>query len=292
MQDALTERMAEREHLLAQLEEQGYLTDPRLEEAMLAVPRHLFVPLELRAAAYEDRPLPIGFGQTVSAPHMVAMMSSALQLQEGQKVLEIGTGVGYHAAVVAKIVGPSGKVHSVEFLPELVELARRNLKSAKINVSVHEGDGALGWQKEAPFDAIYVTCAIPDVPLSLAQQLKDGGHFVAPVGVTRCQLMAGRKHDGMLELDDLGPCLFVNAQGDLGKQPSGDSRMVRLKDEDEEGDDDTDDGTDADGQGGLARPGNGPDDPSSPGRDAGAKSDRSGKSEKGKAKGKPRKKSE
>lgn len=215
MQD-VTERLEEREAMLAELEAGGYLNDPRLEEAMLSVPRHLFVPPELRAAAYEDRPLPIGFGQTVSAPHMVAMMTTALQLEEGQKVLEIGTGVGYHAAIVAKVVGDSGKVDSIEFLPELVELARKNLKAAKVKLDVHEGDGAEGWPAGAPYDAIYVTCAIPNVPPALSDQLKEGGHFVAPIGITRCQLLAGRKLDGMLELDDLGPCLFVNAQGALG----------------------------------------------------------------------------
>lgn len=202
--------------MLAELESGGYLNDPRLEEAMLSVPRHLFVPPELRAAAYEDRPLPIGFGQTVSAPHMVAMMTTALQVEEGQRVLEIGTGVGYHAAIVAKIVGESGHVDSVEFLPELVELARKNLKAAKIKVDVHEGDGADGWAAGAPYDAVYITCAIPTVPPALSDQLKEGGHFVAPVGITRCQLLAGRKLEGVLELDDLGPCLFVNAQGALG----------------------------------------------------------------------------
>ncbi|HUR61551.1 MAG TPA: protein-L-isoaspartate O-methyltransferase [Candidatus Thermoplasmatota archaeon] len=215
MQD-VTERLEEREAMLAELESGGYLNDPRLEEAMLSVPRHLFVPPELRAAAYEDRPLPIGFGQTVSAPHMVAMMTTALQLEAGQKVLEIGTGVGYHAAIVARVVGDAGHVDTVEFLPELVELARKNLKAAKVRLEVHEGDGAEGWAAGAPYDAIYVTCAIPNVPPALADQLKDGGHFVAPIGITRCQLLAGRKLDGVLELDDLGPCLFVNAQGALG----------------------------------------------------------------------------
>jgi protein-L-isoaspartate(D-aspartate) O-methyltransferase len=208
--------------MLAELESGGYLNDPRLEEAMLAVPRHLFVPKELRDAAYEDRPLPIGFGQTVSAPHMVAMMTTALQLEAGQRVLEIGTGVGYHAAVVKAIVGDSGSVDSVEFLPELVELARKNLKTAGIDVQVHEGDGARGWPENAPYDAVYVTCAIPDIPDAILDQLKDGGHFIAPIGVTRCQLLAGRKQGGELDLEDLGPCLFVNAQGALGHTGDGD----------------------------------------------------------------------
>ena len=235
MHEAPAERMKEREALLAELETGGYLTDPRLEEAMLAVPRHVFVPKELRETAYEDRPLPIGFGQTVSAPHMVAMMTSALQLKEGDKVLEVGTGVGYHAAIVKAVVGESGRVITVEYLPELVQLARKNLKTAKIKVEVHEGDGYRGWPKDAPYDAIYVTCAIPDVPDALVEQLKEGGHFVAPLGITRCQLMAGRKVEGELELEDLGPCLFVNAQGELGGGDGTDD------DEPEEKGDDTDD---------------------------------------------------
>ena len=230
--------MKEREALLAELETGGYLTDPRLEEAMLAVPRHLFVPEELRETAYEDRPLPIGFGQTVSAPHMVAMMSTALQLQDGDKVLEVGTGVGYHAAVVKALVGATGRVISVEFLPELVQLAKKNLKAAKSKVEVHEGDGFNGWADEAPYDAVYVTCAIPDVPDALVDQLKEGGHFVAPLGITRCQLMAGRKVDGELELEDLGPCLFVNAQGQLG---GGETRGEDADDDEPEEKDDGDD---------------------------------------------------
>ena len=230
MAASLTERTDEREALLAELETGGYLTDPRLEEAMLAVPRHVFVPKELRGEAYQDRPLPIGFGQTVSAPHMVAMMTNALQLENGQKVLEVGTGVGYHAAIVRMVVGDGGSVTSVEYLPELVELARRNLKEAGIDVEVVAGDGANGYAPNAPYDAVYVSCAIPTIPPALVAQLKEGGHYVAPVGVTRCQLLAGRKQHGELELDDLGPCLFVNAQGELG-----------IADDDDYDDDDPDD---------------------------------------------------
>jgi protein-L-isoaspartate(D-aspartate) O-methyltransferase len=216
MHDALSEHQEERERLVAELEQGGYLNDPNLEEAMLAVPRHVFVPPELRSEAYDDRPLPIGFGQTVSAPHMVAMMTAALQLVAGQHVLEIGSGVGYHAAVVKAVVGPDGTVDSVEFLPELVALAKKNLKAARSDVRIHEGDGVKGWEDGAPYDAVYVTCAIPEVPNALIEQLREGGHFVAPIGVTRCQLMVGRKLDGALQLEDLGPCLFVNAQGELG----------------------------------------------------------------------------
>ena len=201
--------------LIEVIRERG-VRDLDILRAFDLVPRHAFLPEAVQHRAYEDAPLPIGFGQTVSAPHMVAMMSSALQLKEGDKVLEVGTGVGYHAAVAKAAVGGKGRVTSLEFLPELVQLARKNLKSAHLKVEVHEGDGFHGWPPNAPYDAIYVTCAIPDVPDALVDQLTEGGHFVAPLGITRCQLMAGRKVDGDLDLDDLGPCLFVNAQGELG----------------------------------------------------------------------------
>lgn len=210
------ERLPEREALTAELAGQGYLNDPRLEEAMLAVPRHVFLPDDLKAEAYEDRPLPVGHGQTISAPHMVAMMTTALQLAEGHKVLEVGTGVGYHAAICKAMVGESGKVVSIEYLPELAELAQANIRRAGLDVEVYAGDGIDGWPDEAPYDAILVTCAVPRIPKSLVDQLKDGGHLIAPVGVTRCELQAGRRDGEELALDDLGACLFVNAQGRLG----------------------------------------------------------------------------
>lgn len=254
MSKAQTERLEEREALLTELESAGYLTEPRLEEAMLGVPRHLFVPQDLGEAAYHDRPLPVGFGQTVSAPHMVAMMTTALQLEPGQKVLEIGTGVGYHAAVVKYLVGEQGEVHSVEYMPELVELARQNVAAAKQDVRVHEGDGFEGYPDAAPYDAIYVTCAIPTIPDALMEQLKDGGHFVAPVGITRCQLLAGRRIGDELELDDLGPCLFVNAQGRLGQDEGGYDPLGADEFDDDDDDDDDFDDDDDDDEGGQMVP--------------------------------------
>lgn len=245
MPDAIrTERLPERESLLEQLEASGYLNDPRLEEAMLAVPRHLFLPPDLRSEAYEDKPLPVGFGQTISAPHMVAMMTTALQLEPGDHVLEVGTGVGYHAAVVKALVGPTGRVVSVEYLPELAELARQNIQAAGQDVTVIQGDGADGAPEHAPFDAIYITCAVPKLPGDLVEQLKIGGHFVAPVGVTRCQLLAGRRTEDGLELDDLGPCLFVNGQG----------RLADVGEDDWEWDGDEDDDPDDEGGGGIIAP--------------------------------------
>ncbi len=213
MQDVAEERRSERQALIAELEMANYLTDPLVEEAMLAVPRHLFVPPEVRAMAYEDRPLPLAFNQTISAPHMVAMMTCALDLKPGDKVLEIGTGAGYHAAIAKKIVGDDGLVVSIEYLPELAQLARENLKLLGIDVRVIAGDGADGCPDDAPFDAVYVTCAIPEIPDQLISQVRDGGHFVAPVGVTRCSLLAGPVHKGEFKFTDLGPCLFVNVQG-------------------------------------------------------------------------------
>lgn len=210
------ERSAERESLIADLEEGGYLNDPRLEEAMLRVPRHMFLPDDLREAAYQDRPLPVGHGQTISAPHMVAMMTTALQLVPGQRVLEVGAGMGYHAAVVKAMVGAGGHVTSIEYVEALADEARRNLAAAGFDVEVIHGDGFEGHAAGAPYDAILVTCAVPRIPDALVEQLKEGGHLVAPEGTTRCQLIAARKVDGALVRDDLGACLFVNAQGRLG----------------------------------------------------------------------------
>ena len=149
-------------------------------EAMGRVPRHLFVPLEIRPFAYEDRPLPIGFGQTISQPFIVAYMTEALQTSPDHAVLEIGTGSGYQAAVLAELVR---EVWSIEIVPELADRARLALAEAGYsNVQVRTGDGYRGWPERAPFPRIIVTAAPPEIPQTLVDQLAVGGIMVVPIG--------------------------------------------------------------------------------------------------------------
>lgn len=167
-------------------------------EAMKHVERHLFVPSHLRDQAYDDYPLPIGGNQTISAPHMVAMMCDYLELKKGEKVLEIGTGSGYHVAVIAEIIGEKGYVYSIERIKELVEFSKESLKKTGYrNVSVILGDGTLGLPEHAPFDKISVTCAAPDVPPPLLEQLKVGGKMVIPIGRYTQELYLIEKKNGM-----------------------------------------------------------------------------------------------
>ena len=154
--------------------------DAAVLEAMRRVPRHLFVPAELQQFAYDDRPLPIGRAQTISQPYIVAYMTEALQLEPEHKVLEVGTGSGYQAAVLAEIVE---QVYSIEIIPDLAAGARRALSAAGYrNVEIRSGNGYLGWREHAPFDRIIVTAAPPEIPESLVDQLAVGGIMVAPVG--------------------------------------------------------------------------------------------------------------
>lgn len=151
-------------------------------DAMSRVPRHLFVPLEVRPFAYEDRPLPIGQGQTISQPYIVAYMTEALQTAPDHTVLEIGTGSGYQAAVLAELVR---EVYTIEIIPELADRARRTLAEAGYrNVQVRTGNGYLGWPERAPFPRIIVTAAPPEIPAALVDQLAIGGTMVIPVGTT------------------------------------------------------------------------------------------------------------
>ncbi len=155
------------------------VTDPLVLDAMAKVPRHLFVPRDLQDQAYDDIPLPIGLRQTISQPYIVALMTQALGICPGSRVLEVGTGSGYQAAVLATI---AGHVWSVEALAELAGTAQDRLQSLGYAVEVKTGDGSLGWPEHAPYDAIVVTAAAPEIPPALVQQLADGGRLVIPLG--------------------------------------------------------------------------------------------------------------
>ena len=155
------------------------LSEPRLLAAFELVPRHLFVPEGSRSAAYDDHPLPIGFGQTISQPFTVALMTNLLELTGDERVLEVGTGSGYQAAILGQL---AGEVHTIEFIPELAAQAEKIIKDLRIeNVIIHLGDGSLGWPGSAPFAGILVTAAAPKVPGPLLEQLADNGRLVIPV---------------------------------------------------------------------------------------------------------------
>jgi protein-L-isoaspartate(D-aspartate) O-methyltransferase len=184
--------------------------DDATERAMRAVPRHLFVPETNRDRAYDDAPLPIGDGQTISAPHMVAIMTDLLDLQAGDDVLEIGTGCGYHAAVTAAVVGED-HVYSVEYHDRLARSARRNLAEAGYEgVSVRVGDGKEGWPEHAPYERAYLTCAADRLPQPVLDQVRTGGLVLAPVGSTSQVLVRGYKRvDGTLDRESHGRVRFV-----------------------------------------------------------------------------------
>ncbi len=204
----------ERRKLVALLRAHGI--SEKVLEAMMHVKRHLFVPRELRDQAYGDYPLPIGEGQTISAPHMVAMMCDYQEFKKGEKVLEIGAGSGYHAAVIAEIIGEAGHVYSVERIQWLVEFARENLKRAGYrHVAVTLGDGTLGLPEHAPYDKISVTCAAPDIPPPLLEQLKTGGKMVIPIGKYTQELYLVKKRNGVEKERKCG-VIFVPLIGRYG----------------------------------------------------------------------------
>ena len=185
---------AARDRLVDRLLERDRISDERVADALRSVPRHEFVPGGNRKRAYADRPLSIGEGQTISAPHMVGIMAELLELEPGDRVLEIGTGCGYHAAVTSELVGP-GNVYSVEYHDSLAEAARDRLARLGYDVHVRAGDGKRGWPEYAPFDACYLTCAAREVPDALFAQVRDGGRLLAPVG-DRSQTLYRYEHDG------------------------------------------------------------------------------------------------
>jgi len=181
--------------------------------------REDFIPESMRNAAYRDMPLPLLRGKTISQPTTVMLMTHALELSPGEKVFEIGTGSGYQAAIIAKIIGPKGKVISTEVVPELVQFARDNLKNAGIkNVTVLEEDGSSGMKSEAPFDRMIITAACRQFPKNLIEQLKADGIIVGPVGSeTEQEMVKGIKNkNGNLDLEFLGPFLFSPMYGKYG----------------------------------------------------------------------------
>ena len=218
-----------RVELITRLKDEGIIKTPEVERCLLEVPRHEFVWPSMRRLAYEDTPLPLGdSGQTISAVHMVAIMNELLELGPGLRVLEAGTGSGYHAATVAEAISPLslpeerwGHVYSLEIVHELVEFARRNLERTGYGsrVSVMERDGSLGYAEAAPYDRVLVTAGAPDIPPPLVEQLSAGGKIVIPLGGERIfqELVVGVKTEsGQLRTSRMGGVAFVPLRGTYG----------------------------------------------------------------------------
>jgi protein-L-isoaspartate(D-aspartate) O-methyltransferase len=201
---------AERRRMVKeQLSSSGYgITNARVLAAMGRVPRHEFVPAELRRRAYDDGPLSIGYNQTISQPYIVAFMTEQLEPQPTDRVLEIGTGSGYQAAVLAEL---AGEIYTIEIVDALAQRAGADLKRlGYVNINLRGGDGCQGWPEAAPFDAIIVACAPEQVPQPLVEQLRDGGRMIIPVGPMGDQeLMLLHKQDGRLEKSAVLPVRFV-----------------------------------------------------------------------------------
>ncbi len=177
-------------------------------DAMKTVPRHEFVPVEVRAFAYSDSPLPIGYDKTISQPFIVALMTDLLDLQAGDRVLDVGTGLGYQAAILAKLVD---RVYTVEILEELADSARRRLAEQQtINVELQIGDGSKGWAEHAPFDKILVAAAPDLIPTPLLAQLKPGGKMVIPAGIEDAQqlMLVEKNEKGQLNVEEILPVRF------------------------------------------------------------------------------------
>jgi protein-L-isoaspartate(D-aspartate) O-methyltransferase len=190
--------------------------DPRVLTALLNVERHRFVPNEYLSSAYSDQPLPIGEGQTISQPYIVALMTELLELKENEKVLEIGTGSGYQAAILAEL---AKEVYTIEIIEPLASTARKRLSELGYqNVIVKAGDGYLGWPEAAPFDAIIVTAAPDHIPKPLIDQLKEGGRMVVPVGTHTQELKKIVKRSGKMETTNVIPVVFVPMTGEGVKQ--------------------------------------------------------------------------
>ncbi len=210
------EKLAEarRRMVTEQLRQRG-IHDPRVLETFESIPRHLFVPLEYQPWAYDDSPQPIGHEQTISQPYIVALMTELLALTGAERVLDVGTGSGYQAAILAKL---AAEVHTVELLPALAERARQTLETLGLeNAHVHCADGSQGWPDSAPYQAILTAAAAPKVPQPLLEQLAEGGRLVLPVGARGFQrLELWRKEGDAFSSENILPVAFVLLRGKHG----------------------------------------------------------------------------
>lgn len=219
---------AEWQKLVDGLVKQGILHSPKNISAMRAVPRVKFLPTDAQSLCARDTPLPIGFGQTISAPHMVSIMNEALKLQVGQKVLEVGAGSGWHASTIAELIAPKdaprsewGHIYSVEIIKALAEVARKNIMDVGFGdrVTVINADGSKGYPEKAPYDRILVTAAAPEVPQPLLDQLKVNGVLVVPVGdasLFQMLLRLTKDENGKVKQENLGEVAFVPLTGEYG----------------------------------------------------------------------------
>jgi len=208
----------QRRALVDRLVEWEYVKSPAVRAAFMKVPRERFVPEDVRASAYDDTPLPIGHGQTISAPSMIAIMLEEADLKPGEKVLEIGTGCGYNAALLAELAGPD-RVVSVERIPGLADLARANLAACEYRVEVVVGDGTEGHPPRAPYDCVFATAGAPRIPKPWNEQTRVGGRIVAPVGksrMTQVLITARRTSESEWNVHEGTPCAFVPLIGAQG----------------------------------------------------------------------------
>ncbi|MGD0723937.1 MAG: protein-L-isoaspartate(D-aspartate) O-methyltransferase [Spirochaetia bacterium] len=215
MQAADEQNAAAQRMVKLQIEKRD-IRDTRVLEAMRSVPRHLFIPSGSRSLAYEDHPVPIGQGQTISQPYMVAFMTQALELRGGERVLEIGTGSGYQTAILAELCR---EVFSIERIPELAAAAENALANlGYMNIRLRVGDGSEGWPEHAPFDGILVAAAAPSIPQRLRDQLADNGVMVIPVGDWRRvqEILVARRSGGTVTVERSIGCRFVPLIGTGG----------------------------------------------------------------------------